>query len=161
MSNIRESKLTRLGVYIFPSVLIGVGCYTISQCPSYGIGTVLKPGAGFWPLLMGILLALCGGLLIVDSVKTHFTETGHMNRKELLIVGSITISLLLWGLVSEYFGWLFSTCILALVVSKLFGQLGIVRPLCQSILLTAFCYILFGILFTIDLPSAVPQYILK
>jgi hypothetical protein len=161
MSNIRESKLTRLGVYIFPSVLIGVGCYTISQCPSYGIGTVLKPGAGFWPLLMGILLSFCGGLLIVDSVKAHFAETGHMNRKELLIIGSITISLLLWGIVSEYLGWLFSTCALALVVSKLFGLIGIVRPLCQSILLTAFCYILFGILFTIDLPPALPQYILK
>ena len=81
MSDMLESKLTRLGVYVFPSALIGVGCYTVSQCTSYGIGTILKPGAGFWPLSMGILLALCCGLLIVDSVKAHFVETGHMNQR--------------------------------------------------------------------------------
>jgi hypothetical protein len=161
MSTMAESKPSRRSVFIFPLLLAAVGGYTVSQCPGYGIGSILKPGAGFWPFLMGSLLIVCGGVLLKKAIKESSPEIEHLNRNDYLSIGAITVMFLIWGVVGEYLGWLFSTFLLAFTITRIFGLNGIFKPLGQSVLITAVCYVLFGILFTIDLPPALPEFFLR
>lgn len=149
--------ISRLQDIAFPLFLMGAGGYVISRCFGYGIGSILRPGAGFWPLLMGILLICCGGALAAGAKRANATEVERMHRREFFIVFSIAAGLLLWGGVAGRLGWLLATFSLTLFLSKLFGLAGIFKPSWLSVLLTAVCYILFGVLFKVDLPPAWPS----
>lgn len=146
---------------IFPLLLATAGAYTVGECLVYGIGSVLKPGAGFWPFLMGSMLIVCAAVLIVKENKESAGAGERLKTTDYLRIAAITGVFLIWGAVGETLGWLVATGLLAYTVTKIFGMKGVVTPLCQSVLITGVCYLLFGILFTIDLPPAIPEFLLR
>ena len=79
----------------------------MSECPGYGLGSILKPGAGFWPFLMGGLLVVCGVVLLVKAKRENSLGSEHLSRSDYLDIGAITMTFLIWGVVGEYLGWLF------------------------------------------------------
>ena len=161
MNVVSEPKTSRRGAFMFPLLLVAAGGSTVGECIGYGIGSILKPGAGFWPFLMGGLLVVCGVVLLVKAKKENSIGSERLSRADYRDIGAITVTFLIWGVVGEYLGWLFSTFLLALTITKIFGFKGILKPVCQSVLITAVCYVLFGILFTIDLPPALPEFLLR
>jgi hypothetical protein len=161
MNAVSEPKMPRRGAFMFPLLLVAAGGYAVSECPGYGLGSILKPGAGFWPFLMGCLLVVCGAVLLVKAKQESSPGSERLSRSDYLGIGAITVTFLIWGVVGEYLGWLFSTFLLALTIAKIFGFKGILKPVCQSALITAVCYVLFGILFTIDLPPTLPEFLLR
>ena len=161
MNAVSEPKMPRRGAFMFPLLLVAAGGYAVSECPGYGLGSILKPGAGFWPFLMGCLLVVCGAVLLVKAKQESSSGSERLSRSDYLDIGAITVTFLIWGVVGEYLGWLFSTFLLALTITKIFGFKGILKPVCQSVLITAVCYVLFGILFTIDLPPTLPEFLLR
>jgi hypothetical protein len=161
MNAASEPKMPRRGAFMFPLLLVAAGGYTVSECPGYGLGSILKPGAGFWPFLMGGLLVVCGVVLLVKAKKENSLGSERLSRSDYLDIGAITMTFLIWGVVGEYLGWLFATFLLALTISKIFGFKGILKPVCQSALITAACYVLFGVVFTIDLPPPLPEFLFR
>ncbi len=161
MNAVSEPKMPRRGAFMFPLLLVAAGGYAVSECPGYGLGSILKPGAGFWPFLMGCLLVVCGAVLLLKAKKESSSGSERLSRRDYLDIGAITVTFLIWGIVGEHLGWLFSTFLLAFTITKIFGFKGILKPVCQSVLITAVCYVLFGILFTIDLPPTLPEFLLR
>jgi putative tricarboxylic transport membrane protein len=161
MNAVSEPKMYRRGAFMFPLLLVAAGGYTVSECPGYGLGSILKPGAGLWPFLMGCFLVVCGAVLLAKAKKESPSGSERPSRSDYLDIGAITLTFLIWGVVGEHLGWLFSTFLLALTITKIFGFKGILKPVCQSVLITAVCYVLFGILITIDLPPTLPEFLLR
>ncbi len=140
---------------LFPLGLFGAGIYVLFCSVQYGIGSILKPGAGYWPFVMGILQTLLGGLLVVDSVKFRGgrrTAGERLQPRQTLRIGLIAATLLLWVVVSAYVGWVPTTLVLVVFLSRLYGLRGWVMPILLSVLVTGACYFLFGVLFYVDLP---------
>lgn len=154
-------KTSRRGAFMFPLLLVAAGGSTVGECIGYGIGSILKPGAGFWPFLMGGLLVACGAVLLVKAKRERSSGSERLSRGDYRDVGAITVTFLIWGVVGEHLGWLFSTFLLALTITKIFGFEGILKPVCQSALITAACYVLFGVVFTIDLPPPLPEFLFR
>lgn len=147
---------TSLGNAAFSAALSAVGLYVVNESRSYEIGTILQPGAGFWPLFMGAALAGLSVFILIKSLKARGTAANDdeaFSGRDLLMLCSICGCLLIWVLVSSYAGWLIATFLLTLVLSKLYGLNGYVTPLVLSLAVTVICYLLFGVLFYTDLPS--------
>ena len=85
MNAVSEPKISRRGAFMFPLLLVAAGGYAVSECPGYGLGSILKPGAGFWPFLMGGLLVVCGAVLLVkakkeSSIRKRAPESERLSR---------------------------------------------------------------------------------
>jgi hypothetical protein len=78
----------------------------------YSLGTAGRMGPGYFPLLLGGVLALLGVLLIARSLLAEGEESGNLNLRPLLVIAA---GVVLFGLSIERLGLVVSLVVVTLV----------------------------------------------
>ena len=116
----------------------------------YGIGTTVRMGAGYFPLVLGGALALLGGLIVARGFLAG--EEGAVGfipwRAVALIVGAV----LLFGFTVRGLGLIPSTFLTALMSAFASRRIGVLAALAIAVGLTVLCVLIFVIGLSLRLP---------
>ena len=82
----------------------------------YSMGTAAKMGPGYFPFLLGMVLAVLGALVLIGSMSSK-GEEDHLARWDLKILLWILGSVVLFGLLLKPLGMVLSVFVLVLVSS--------------------------------------------
>jgi hypothetical protein len=120
----------------------------------YGIGTTVRMGAGYFPLVLGGALALLGGLIVARGFLAG--EEGAVGlipwRAVALIVGAV----LLFGFTVRGLGLIPSTFVTALLSAFASRRIGVLAALAIAVGLTVLCVLIFVIGLSLRLPLVGP-----
>lgn len=94
---------------------LGIGF--AAMAPAYTIGSLARIGAGFFPLVLGILLALIGLIIMLASLSGSAKEAGTDVRSWSGVrqLGVLIGAVVLFGMMLNVFGLVVSVLMLVLV----------------------------------------------
>jgi len=95
-------------------ILVGLGFSWVAR--GYSMGTAAKMGPGYFPFLLGLVLAVLGALVLIGSLSSK-GEEDHLARWDLKTLLWILGSVVLFGLLLKPLGMVLSVFVLVLVSS--------------------------------------------
>jgi hypothetical protein len=121
---------------------------------SYEMGTTLRMGPGYFPLILGGLLVLLGGVIVVKGVMAG--EVGTIGEIPWRAVGLLVAAVLFFGLTVRGLGLAPSTFGAALLSVFASRRTGVVAAVLVSVGLTALCVLVFVVALSLRLPLLGP-----
>jgi hypothetical protein len=133
-------------------VLFGIGVAV--QGESYGLGTPSRLGSGFFPLVLGILLALLGGLVawLAEPPSSADSEKSHPLGPDWRGWACIIASVVLFILLANYAGLAPAAFVCVFVAALGDRRANLKSTLLLASALTAFSVIVFGYALHIQIP---------
>jgi hypothetical protein len=95
------------------TMFIAFAAVALIASRNYSLGTSLRMGPGYFPILLGSVLALLGVILIVRSLAVDGQPVGRLH---LLPLAVITLGVVLFGVLLQWIG-LVAALIVVVVVS--------------------------------------------
>ena len=131
-------------------LLVGVGVVALASSLKIKIGEG-DPGAGFWPMMLGILIIVFSVCLLISTIKNKekleaktFTISTPANIRVYILFGIIVLFCVVLYFLGFYIGAL------------LFMEVRSVKKIALTTIITlAAVYILFGMLLNISLPAPI------
>jgi hypothetical protein len=139
------------GVTLVFLLLAAFICFEALQVP---FGSLRMPGAGFFPLLLGVTLGVLSLLLLGTSLLGPGAESVDVRperREVVLLTASIFVAVLLF----ERAGFLLTMALFAAVVMKMLGTLSWGAAIGLALLASVIAYVVFGRVLLIALPSGI------
>ena len=127
---------------------------------SYTVGSAARMGPGFFPMMLGIILAILGGVITFNSLVIH-TEDGEkvggfVWRPIVYILGAnLAFGVLLGGLPSiglPPMGLMVAIVALAIIASKAGDEFVLRDVLILAVVLAAASYLAFIMLLKLNMP---------
>ncbi len=122
-------------------IFIAFGLAFAATAYTYDLGSALRMGPGYFPLVLGSLLTLLGAGVVVEGiVKDEAHPIGNIPWRAIFL---LTAAVLVFGYIVRRAGLapaLFAAVFLAALAS---AKTGIVRALIMAGGLTAFCILIF------------------
>jgi hypothetical protein len=120
-------------------VAFGLGFAGIAS--TYQLGTAFRMGPGYFPLVLGGLLALLGvGIVVEGLVRREPTEIGSIPWRAILL---LTAAVLFFGFGVRRLGLAPSLFVAVLFAAFSSHRTGVVAAVLMAALLTAFCILIF------------------
>jgi Tripartite tricarboxylate transporter TctB family len=122
-------------------LLVGIGFAW--GATTYNFGSSARPGPGYFPFGLGILLALLGALVLFKALTLETEDgepVGHFAWKPLIV---ILASVALFGLILPRAGLLISLPALVLLSSWASDEFSWKAALINSVVLTAMSWLIF------------------
>ncbi|CAG9170246.1 hypothetical protein LMG23992_01522 [Cupriavidus laharis] len=113
-------------------ILVGLGFSWVAR--GYSMGTAAKMGPGYFPFLLGLVLAVLGGLVMLSSLSSK-GEEDHLARWDLKTLLWILGSVVLFGLLLKPLGMVLSVFVLVLVSSMASHEFSWKGALLNSVVL--------------------------
>jgi len=134
------------------SVAYGVGSLLLPM------GTLERPGPGFFPLMVALAMAILSGLLgwrMIGQRKTQpVGEELLPSGRDLRRLTALGGSLVLFALLLKPLGYVIATTLLMGTVLRLLGMKRWGRISLSAVLTTAISYWLFAMMLQVPLPSS-------
>lgn len=121
-------------------MLIVVGGVALFMAREYQMGTALRMGPGYFPVVLGALLILFGLYCIASGLRNKEKIEGNWSLRGLIV---LPLSLVLFGLLMEYAGFVPALMVLIFGSALAGNEFKLVEVLLLSIGLTAFSVVLF------------------
>ena len=102
-------------MFVIVGVIFAVGA------TNYSMGTSARPGAGYFPLLLSVIMAILGAIVLFKSLTIETPggdPIGHIAWKPLVV---IVIAITVFGALLERLGMVFTIPVL-IVISSLAGD---------------------------------------
>jgi hypothetical protein len=133
---------------------VGFGLAFALMATSYEIGTPLRMGPGYFPVVLGALLVLLGGVIVAKGfLDGEAGEIGAIPWRALaLVLGAV----LFFGLTVRGLGLVPTTLVTALMSAFASRRTGLVAALLISVGLTALCVLVFVVGLRLRLPLVGP-----
>ncbi len=134
-------------------MFIAVGVVFANGATLYSMGTSARPGAGYFPLILSVLMAILGGIVLFKSLTIE-TEggnpIGHIAWRPLLV---IVASIAVFGWALPRLGMFITIPLLVLMVSLAGDEFGWKGVLLNCVVLTVGSWTIFiwGLNLTIPL----------
>jgi hypothetical protein len=133
---------------------IGFGLAFAVGATSYEIGTALRMGPGYFPLVLGGLLVLLGVLIIAKGwIAGEVDEIGPVPWKAAALIAG---ALVFFGATIRGLGVVPSVFLTALLAGLSGHRPGIVAPVVIAVGLTVTCVIIFIVALQLRLPLVGP-----
>lgn len=84
------------------AMLIATGVAAVVIARNYSFGSALRMGPGYFPSILGGLLALAGLYLLVKGLRSGEKMSGNWSLRAMIV---LPLSLVLFGLLMEYAGF--------------------------------------------------------
>jgi hypothetical protein len=135
-------------------VFVAIGAAFAVFSLSYEIGTTLRMGPGYFPLVLGALLAVLGGVIVGKGVLEGAEEAiGTVPwRAIVLILGAI----LFFGLTVRGLGLVPSTFVATLMSTFASRRTTVVGAALVTVGLTVLCVLIFVVALSLRLPLVGP-----
>jgi len=125
------------------AIFIAIGAYfCIVALRTLPLGTAFNMGPGYFPIVLGGLLVLLGGLIALGGVGG---ERGPLNRMPWRAVILITLAPILFGATVRGLGLIPATAIASALAAFASARITAPWALAVSLGLTAFCTLVFGV----------------
>jgi hypothetical protein len=120
----------------------------------YQVGTPVRMGPGFFPLVLGVLLAIIGAVVAVKGFLANEGEAiGIVPWRAL---GLIVAAVLFFGLTVRGLGLIPSTFFAALMATFASRRTGVVAAVLITVGLTVLCFLIFVLALRLRLPLIGP-----
>ncbi|MBI2013991.1 MAG: tripartite tricarboxylate transporter TctB family protein [Candidatus Rokubacteria bacterium] len=122
-----------------------------------GFGSLAEPGPGFFPCVVGLVLAAAGARTGVSTLRRTAGAPGAppLGRSGVRRVLFMLASFVVWLLLLPAAGYVPGTFVVAIAMSRTVGLEGWIRPLLLSAALTVALYLLFDVFLYVDLPRGI------
>ena len=132
-------------------VLVGAGF--AAGATNYSMGTSARPGAGYFPLMLSVIMAILGAIVLFKSLtieSPHGDPIGSIAFKPLFI---IVAAIVMFGLLLERLGMIITVPLLIIVASMAGDEFKLRGVLVSVVILTIGCWLVFilGLKLTIPL----------
>jgi hypothetical protein len=121
-------------------MLIATGAAAVVIARDYAFGTALRMGPGYFPSVLGGLMVLFGLYLLAQGLRSNEKIEGNWSLRALVV---LPLSLVLFGLLMEYAGFVPALFVLVVGSSAAGSEFRLVEALLLAAGLTVFCTILF------------------
>jgi Tripartite tricarboxylate transporter TctB family len=128
-------------------MLIAIGAVAVFIARDYPFGTALRMGAGFFPVVLGIVLVLFGLYFVVRGLHDSAKIEGSWSIRALIV---LPLAFVAFGVLMERAGFVPAMLALTLGSAAAGREFRIGEVLALSVLLTALCVALF--IFALGLP---------
>jgi hypothetical protein len=128
-------------------MLIAIGAVAAFIARDYPFGTALRMGAGFFPVVLGIVLVLFGLYFAVRGLHDSEKIEGNWSIRALVV---LPLAFVAFGVLMERAGFVPAMLALTLGSAAAGSEFRIGEVLALSVLLTALCVALF--IFALGLP---------
>ena len=110
---------------------------------NYSFGTSARPGPGYFPFGLGILLALLGALVLFKSLTIETEGGDPVGAFPWRPLGLITLSVVLFGFALSWLGMIIALPLLILVSSLAGDEFKLKEVIINSIILTVGSWAIF------------------
>jgi len=121
-------------------LLAAVGVAAVVIARDYPFGTALRMGPGYFPSVLGGLLALFGIYFVVKALRSSERIEGNWSLRALI---GLTLSLVLFGALIERAGFVPALVVLIFGAAASGTEFKLVEVLALTVALTAFSVALF------------------
>jgi hypothetical protein len=121
-------------------MLIGTGAAAVFIGRDYNFGTALRMGPGYFPSVLGGLLALFGLYLVAAGLRRNEKIEGSWSLRALIV---LPLSLVLFGLLMERAGFVPALMVLIVGSAAAGSEFRLLEALVLAAGLTAFAVVLF------------------
>jgi len=134
-SSILNNKDFWAGIFL---IVIGAAAVFIAR--NYTFGTALRMGPGYFPTILGALLAILGLYLVASGFRSGETMDGTWPLRGLIM---LPLSLVLFGFLIDRAGFVPAMLVLIFGSAMASTEFKFVEVLLFSIFLTALCAVVF------------------
>ena len=120
--------------------LIVIGAVSLFIASGYPMGTSLRMGAGYFPVVLSALLVLFGVTLILRAMASADSITGTWSLRALVI---LPLALVLFGLLVDRAGFIPAMFVLIFGSALAGSEFRLVEVLALAVGLTAVCVAVF------------------
>lgn len=121
-------------------MLIAVGGLALFMARDYAMGTTLRMGPGYFPVVLGAMLILFGLYCIASGLRSNEKIEGSWSLRGLIV---LPLSLVLFGLLMEYAGFVPALMVLIFGSALAGKEFRLGEVLLLAVGLTAFSVALF------------------
>jgi hypothetical protein len=115
-------------------MFVGIGVTAIVIASNYTLGTAARMGPGYFPRILGILMIVLGAIIVLRSLRVSGPPLpGWKWRPVLVILGSVIV----FGLVVNWLGLVFSTMLLIVLSSAASTEFRPKEAVISGVLLAA------------------------
>jgi putative tricarboxylic transport membrane protein len=125
------------------SILYGINALTFPEGMS-------EPGPSFLPIILSIGAVICSIVIIFKNRVIQASEDNpeyKIGKQHLLLVGYLAAYLIL----VPFLGFIITSVLFLVVIFRLYGVNGYLRPIIYSAVLTASVYVLFRLVLNVPL----------
>jgi hypothetical protein len=148
--SLRRALSERSGGVFVAAVLAAVGAFFAGHALRLDLGDIASPGPGFFPLLLGMILLGCGGLIGMECWRSPKGEALELGHRDVMITAAalLTVPLLFETLGAPVALGLFSMAILVFV-----GRVAPLVAIAATALGIVACWYFFVVLLGVQLPT--------
>jgi hypothetical protein len=121
-------------------MLIAIGAVAVIIARDYPFGTALRMGAGFFPLVLGVILMLFGLYFAARGLHSPVKIEGGWSPRALIM---LPLAFVLFGILMEYAGFVPALVVLIVGSAAAGTEFRWGEVLALSVALTAMCVALF------------------
>jgi hypothetical protein len=133
-------------------MFIVVGVVFAVGATSYSMGSSAKPGAGYFPLILSVLMAILGAIVLFKSLTIE-TEggdpIGHIAWRPLIV---IVLAIAIFGATINLLGLVLAVPILILISSLAGDEFHWFGVLVNAVVLTLFSWLIFVVGLKLTIP---------
>ena len=123
------------------AVFIGLGGFFIYQSLNLDIGTALRMGPGYFPLVLAIILALLGVVILVQSTRVEGEPFGPIALRGMAFILPAPI---VFGLTVRGLGFVPSLFLIALIAAFASARMKAPMAVVLAIAITLFSVVVFS-----------------
>ncbi len=117
------------------AILIGLGGFFVYQCLGLELGTALRMGPGYFPLILAVILTLLGFVVLIQAARVHGEPLGPIAWRGMLFILPAPI---FFGLTVRGLGFVPSLFFTALIACFASHRMKPLTAIVLSIALTFF-----------------------
>ena len=123
------------------AILIGLGGFFVYQCLGLELGTALRMGPGYFPLILAIILTLLGFVVLIQAARVHGEPLGPIAWRGMLFILPAPI---FFGLTVRGLGFVPSLFFTALIAAFASSRMKPTMALALAVAITVFSALVFS-----------------
>ncbi len=144
---------------IFSFIWIALGLYQCGASVPLGLGSVVEPGTGFMPFVMGLVMIILGAALFIESSveikKKALPKLSVWADVYWKRVVYITVLMAAYALLLTKLGYLLDTFLIMVLLLKSGEPIRWPTAILVGALTAGFSYVLFGIWLSVSFPRGI------
>jgi len=121
-------------------MLIGFGLLALVIARNYALGTTLRMGPGYFPIMLGALLILGGLWVAAKGLRSEERIEGHWSLRALIV---LPLSLILFGFLMERAGFIPALAVLIFGSAAASTEFRLIEVLLLTLFLIVLCVAVF------------------
>lgn len=142
-----------IGEVLFGCLILAFGIIALVGSMQLGFGSLSQPGSGLFPFFAGLMIVIAAPIAIVNSIVGRGSESEFILKKDgFRTLAGMIVVFAGWILAMPALGYVVVTFAAVLVLARLLGLEGWLKPLALSVATALATYVLFDRLLYLDLP---------